>query len=142
MLRNNHVATCACSGKTLTCRVRTSQRGRVRDRSHTALAYVYVGFFACFFHAISLERSCFRKIAFFSCFRSLEAAGITSARSIAHCTRVRMLTFPLVFTPYLWNAVVSGKSPLCFRSPEAAGIAHRPPRSLYCENKRRQTNRP
>ena len=53
----------------------------------------------------------------------------------------RMLAFSLVFTPYLWNAVVSGKSPFlfsCFRSPQAAGIAHRPPRSLYCENKRRQ----
>ena len=57
----------------------------------------------------------------------------------------RMLAFSLVFTPYLWNAVVSGKSPFlfsCFRSPQAAGIAHRPPRSLYWENKRRQTDRP
>ena len=56
----------------------------------------------------------------------------------------RMLAFSLVFTPYLWNAVVSGKSPFlfsCFRGPQAAGIAHRPPRSLYCENKRRQTDR-
>ena len=69
---------------------------RARSIAHC----VYVGFFACF-QAISLERSRFRKIAFFS----------------------------------------------CFRSPQAAGIAHRPPRSLYCENKRsrqtdKQTDRP
>ena len=55
-----------------------------------------------------------------------------------------MLAFSLVFTPYFWNAVVSGKSPFlfsCFRSPEAAGIAYRPPRSLYFENRRRQTDK-
>ena len=42
------------------------------------------------------------------------------------------------------NAVVSAKSPHSFSSPcstEAVGIAHRPPRSLYCENSRRQTDR-
>ena len=56
----------------------------------------------------------------------------------------RMLAFSLVFTLYLRNAVVSRKSPFlfsCFRSPQAAGIAHRPRRSLYCENKRGQTDR-
>ena len=57
---------------------------------------------------------------------------------------LRVLAFSLVFTPYLWNEVVSGKSPFlfsCFRSPQAAGIAHRSPRSLYCENKPGQTDR-
>ena len=64
---------------------------RARSIAHCT----YVGFFACF-HAISLERSSFRKIAF-------------------------------LFS--------------CFCSPQAAGIAHRPPRNLYCKNKRRQTDR-
>ena len=44
------------------------------------------------------------------------------------------LAFPLVFTPYLSNAVVSAKSPHYFSCPcstEAVGIAHKPPRSLY-----------
>ena len=47
------------------------------------------------------------------------------------------LAFSLVFTPYLSNAVVSAKSPLFFSCPystEAVGVAHKPPRSLKCEN--------
>ena len=44
-----------------------------------------------------------------------------------------LLAFSLVFTAYLSNAVVSGKSPNNFSgsgSYEAVGIAHSPPRSL------------
>ena len=46
--------------------------------------------------------------------------------------RLCILAFSLVFTAYLSNAVVSGKSPFFSgsRSSEAAGIANRPPRSL------------
>ena len=47
------------------------------------------------------------------------------------------ISFSLVFTPYLPNAVVLAKSPRQFSCPcstEAVGIAHKPPRSLYCES--------
>ena len=50
--------------------------------------------------------------------------------------------FSLVFTSYLSNAVVSAKSPRYFSFPcstEAVGVAHKPPRSLWCENS--QTDR-
>ena len=56
---------------------------------------------------------------------------------------IMQLAFLLVFTPYLSNAVVIAKSPRYFSCPcrtEAVGIAHKPPRSLYCENSRRQTD--
>ena len=47
--------------------------------------------------------------------------------------RLCILAFSLVFTAYLFNAVVSGKSPFYFsgsRSSEEVGITHGPPRSL------------
>ena len=47
--------------------------------------------------------------------------------------RLCILAFSLVFTAYLTNAVVKGKSAFYFsgsRSSEAVGIAHGPPRSL------------
>ena len=41
---------------------------------------------------------------------------------------IMILAFSLVFTPYLSNAVVLGKSPFsCPCSTEAVGIAHKPP---------------
>ena len=48
-----------------------------------------------------------------------------------------------LFSRYLSNAVVSAKSPHYFSYPcssEAVGIAHKPPRSLWCENSRGQTD--
>ena len=46
---------------------------------------------------------------------------------------IMQLAFSLVFTPYLWNPVVSAKLPRyfsCLCSTESVGITHKLPRSL------------
>ena len=51
----------------------------------------------------------------------------------AHARWIARVSFSLVFTPYLWNAVVSGKSPRLYpssRCSQPVGATYWPPRSL------------
>ena len=54
-----------------------------------------------------------------------------NAVEVSQCS-LCILAFPLVFTPYLSNALVSAKSPVSFLCPcstEDVGIAHKPLRT-------------
>ena len=54
--------------------------------------------------------------------------------------RQRDYAYWLAFTGYLSNAVVSGKSLVEFHTFVVLKIIYRPPRSLWCQNKRRHTH--